>query len=477
MRWPRSIRLRLALATAGVLFLLGGAFGVASYFWLRSSLEQETRSFVLHEAQEIANIVSSLTSREEVLARREILDGLHPEEGVVGLAVLDLDGAVVYQLPEEPGPWSEAWPEGLRAAKAGRPLFEPVVRSGLPPARRTALLVDYQRSPRWVVVAVVSEESELASLARFRELYGVGLVAALVLGYGGCLLLLSMALRPLARMVDDAEQMVTGDPDGLLEVPEEGSELRELATLLNGLLERDRRALESLRRFTAHAGHELRTPLARIRGEAELALTRGDTSEHRECIEGMLEETEALGRVIDALLELARAGDADLADERLFRLEPLLVELVEQARVVGESQTVVLDLPEGADSLWVRGNRVLLDRALWNLLDNALKFGKPGGRVELRLAVEERSVEIEVADDGPGFVPSESLFEPFQRGVHQDGAGEVPGLGLGLALSRAVFRRHAGEVTARRDATLGGACFQARLPRGEPADGMEVATS
>lgn len=465
MRWPRSIRLRLALATAGVLLLLGSALGIASYRSLEASLEQEARSFALHEAQEIAHIVSSLTSREDVLLRGGDLNGLFPEEGVLGFGVFDLEGAPVYRQPDAPGPWSEPWPAGFREAKQGRPAYEDVLRPDLPASLRIALVVDYQRSPRWYVVSVVSRENGLAALARFRTVYGLGFAAALVLGCGGCLVLLWMALRPLSRMVDDAERLA-GEPTALLEEPPEGSELRELATLLNGLLERDRRALESLRRFTAHAGHELRTPLARIRAEAELALGRGEEGAYRGCIEDMLEETEELGRVIDALLELARAGDSDLADAKPFPLQPLLVELVEQAQVVGGSpRRVVLEAPEDADAVWVRGNRVLLDRALWNLLDNALKFGKPEGRVQLRMRTDADGIEIEVADDGPGVPGSQDLFEPFFRGA---GLGpQVPGLGLGLALTRAVLRRHGGEVRARRDAALGGACFVVRLPRWE----------
>jgi signal transduction histidine kinase len=143
----------------------------------------------------------------------------------------------------------------------------------------------------------------------------------------------------------------------------------------------------------------------------------------------------------------------------------LLEDLVERARIVDGSRTVTLVEPEGETSAWVSGNRVLLDRAIWNLVDNALKFGKPGSRIEIRMLSDGTTVEIQVADDGPGLREPDSdvLFEAFRRG---SAAARVPGgHGLGLPLSQSVIRRHAGVITARPDARLGGACFVVRLPR------------
>lgn len=460
-----SIRLRLALASAAVILTVGAGFGAISQAWLRTTLESEVQTFAQHEAHEVANLVASLETREQILARQSLFDGLFPEDGVVGLAIFSTDGRLVFSLPAEPGPWSEPWPEGFRAARAGEFLYGKISHPGMPDSVRTALRVKFGIEPRWLVVATVSEEHAQALAARYRTIFGGSLLLAVGIGFLSGLVLPSLALRPLRGMVEDTARLARGEPGRLAEPPE-GSELRELAVLLNQMVEHHRRSLEGLRLFTSQAGHELRTPLARLRAEAEGALARGDEAQLREAIASMLDESASLERVIEGLLELARVEASELKEVERVPLEPMLAELAQQAREVGAPREVRLSGCEGAPGAHlVLGSRVLLERALWNLLDNAIKFGKPSGRIDLRLRGAADALQVEVADDGAGLSEAESatLFEPFQRGARTQ--RETTGHGLGLSLARAIVRRHGGEIEVGRDGELGGARFVVRLPR------------
>jgi signal transduction histidine kinase len=449
-----------------VVLTLGGCFGVVAYGWLAADLAERVDAQAHHEAEEVGHVVASARTEEEVFARKSVFAGLYPEEGVLSLEVWTLDGRLVFNLPEGAAPPFGAWPEGLKAAlqEGVKPLTSVtgVDDEGACPARRTVHRVTYGNEPRWLVSATVSSRSLAATLARFTWTYLLVLALASVLVFLGSLLLVTRALSPVQELTHDANTIVREGPGQRLVEPAPGSELHELVVLINRMLEKNEKTVEQLRRFASYAGHELRTPLTRIRAEAELALQADDPETARGCLASVLEETDELRRVVDALLELARGDVADLRQEAVLPLDTLLEELLEQARVVGAGREVRIESSlDGA--LRVNGSRPLLGRALWNLIDNAVKFAPGGGLVKVTARELDGDLEVEVTDDGPGLPPGkdpELFFEPFETGDT-----EQRGHGLGLSLSRLIARRHGGDVVTRPAAT--GACFVLRLPRCE----------
>lgn len=455
-RLGNSIRLRLALNTSLLVAFCGLVFGGCTYLWLAQNLEEEAEAFALHEVDELGNVVAAAASEKELQERDHLLDGLWPEEGVTSLEVWSLDQRpLLWRSDGKPEVW-----DGLAAARRGEIVLETL---GSEDALRAAKLVKYGREPRWIATTVVRHDRAEAALNRFVVSYGLALGTAILLCFVGSLLLVRRALKPVQELVEDTSQLSREGLGGRLALPGEGSELRELVLLLNGMLSRIEASFDQLTRFTAHAGHELRTPLARIRGEVETALTRGDADAQRECLGSVLEETEALSRVVTSLLELARGEPIDLATEPTIPFHELLTELVEQARVVGGQRGLSVTAPSGQRVL-VRGSRPLLSRTVWNLLDNATKFAQEGGQIVVRLIDDEGCVVVEVADDGPGWGTDDpkAAFEPFFTG---SASPERTGYGLGLALSRTIARRHGGELTASTDETLGGALLRLKLPR------------
>jgi signal transduction histidine kinase len=228
-------------------------------------------------------------------------------------------------------------------------------------------------------------------------------------------------------------------PGERLPVPDTHDELERLGTTLNQMLERLEAGLQRERDFVADAGHELRTPLALLRTELELALRQGRSEEElREALRASVEEVDRLAQLADDLLLIARYDRGRL---------PLRVEDVDagsllssvatrfQWRADEASRPLASEAPAG---LTVRGDRLRLEQALGNLVDNALRYGR--GRVTLRACQVDGVVDLEVEDEGNGF--PERAFARFSRGKHEGG-----GAGLGLAIVRVIAEAHGGTAT------------------------------
>lgn len=458
-----SIRLRLSLVVTGAVVAVGAVVGLGSYVWLQESLESELCSFAVHEAEETAIVITPLHTVEEVRKHPELLDEIFGE-GVVGVAVWTAEGVPVLRSP--PDPRLDPWPEGLRGARTGRPAFRWLTPTsdGRPGALQTAILVRGNRDRAWIVSTAVSVDRAQAALTRYRWAAPLVVLLATALAFGGSLLLLTIGLRPVHALVGEARALLEATrPGGRLTRPGSGAELVELVDLLNAMLERTEESLGLLRRFAAHAGHELRTPLARIRSEAESALLEAPDGTAADTLASVLEEVEELRGTLDALLELSHGHGADLAaGGEPLDLAALAAEVLDGAEPLAEEQGARL-VNELVGPLPVRGQRVLLARVLWNLLGNALKFAR-GGAVTVAAADRDGQAVLEVADEGPGWgvAEPEALFEPFATGGRPES-----GRGLGLALARAIARRHGGElsvVPAERGARL-----RLTLPLADPA--------
>ena len=270
------------------------------------------------------------------------------------------------------------------------------------------------------------------------------------------------ALAPLKEASARGRAARAAELDLTLPVRGTGDEWDELATTLNTLLADGRSALERIRRFTADAAHELRTPLTAIIGEAEVCLRRERTvDELRLSLTSVREDAVRLAGVVDALLTLARADSGTL----LAATEPCALEAV--AREAAERALADrrhAGLPEGqvevsGSSGHVRGDHVLLVRALRNLIDNGLRHG--GGQVSVRLCeAGSGRARIEVADSGPG-IPAELRPKLFERFARADPARSSGGLGLGLAIARAIAKAHGGSLELKPSPS--GALFELEL--------------
>jgi two-component system sensor histidine kinase MprB len=263
-----------------------------------------------------------------------------------------------------------------------------------------------------------------------------------------------MALAPVRRLTEAAERIAgTGDPSE--RVPEGGAdEMAALGASFNTMLAALEESLETQRRFVADASHELRTPLTSLqtnidvlRGSVEL-----EPEQRRHLLEDLHRESQEMRTLIAGLLELARTGAQ--GEKRSFQLDELVEDSLERARSrfpdvtweAGELEPTIVD-----------GYPDRMERAIWNLLENAGKWSGDGGSVEVSLA----GGDLEVRDHGPGFADEDRplVFDRFYRSA---AARSMPGAGLGLAIVREVAEVHGGTVTAE-NADDGGAVLRINL--------------
>jgi heavy metal sensor kinase len=257
------------------------------------------------------------------------------------------------------------------------------------------------------------------------------------------------ALLPVESITATAEQITARRLDQRLPVPTAKDELRRLTNVLNRMIDGLEASFRQATRFTADASHELKTPLTIIRGELESALREGGYAPGQErLLINLLEETERLSRITERLLLLSRADAGHLRVDTLpVDLAELLRELMEDAEILGARAEVSIEecLPEAA---WVAGDANFLRQLLLNLLDNAVKYNEPGGRVELRLQRQGPHWQVTVGNTGAGIGSQAAahLFDRFYRG-DESRNGKRPGHGLGLSICREIARAHGGEVS------------------------------
>jgi two-component system, OmpR family, sensor histidine kinase SenX3 len=260
-----------------------------------------------------------------------------------------------------------------------------------------------------------------------------------------------------------------GPPRRVLELhavplPAEGAQ-RGVLVVIDDISER--RRLEAVRRdFVANISHELKTPVGALGLLAETLLAEDDPVVARRLAGRLLTEADRVGRTIDDLLALSsiEAGEAGLRNA--VPVHVAMAEAVERVRPAAEHCGIEIEVAEPSPRLTVLGDRRQLVSAIYNLLDNAVKYSDPGSRVELRAGTDGRWVDVAVTDRGIG-IPRrdlERIFERFYR-VDRARSRETGGTGLGLAIVRHVASNHAGEV--RVDSQEGeGSTFTLRLPVG-----------
>ena len=287
--------------------------------------------------------------------------------------------------------------------------------------------------------AIGDRDELLASLLTL--LLVIGPLALLLAAFAGYRLA-GAALRPVESMRREAAEISSETSGRRLPVPEARDEVRRLGETLNEMLERLDEGLLRERRFVADAGHELRTPLALLRTELELALRRPRSPEELEAaIRSATEEVERLIRLAEALLVLDSSGGRALQLGELDARE--LLDAVARrfaARADADGRAIEV---EGGGSF--RGDRDRLEQALGSLVDNALTHGEATVRLEAERVGD--SIVLRVTDGGPGF-PDDFLPHAFERFSRADEARTGGGAGLGLAIVDAVARAHGGRASA-----------------------------
>jgi len=291
----------------------------------------------------------------------------------------------------------------------------------------------------------------------------------LALAAGGAFWMTRRALRPIDQVIGAAATISADKLDARLPVPRADGELRDLVGSLNGLLERIERGYASLSLFTADASHELRTPLTVIGNELEVALRRPrSVDEWQASARTSLDEVLRLGRLVDALLRMARTEAEPPGRGERVELAVLIEQVVAAHGAAAARAGVSVASAPGETSASITADPDALRSAIANLVSNAIRYTPRGGSVTVALERRDAThVAILVDDTGPGVAADEreAIFVPFARGTQGKRADDASaGLGLGLAIARRIATRLGGTLHAESRPGGGGARFVLALP-------------
>jgi len=469
LRWvrPRTLQTRLALLFALATLVLCALVGVVAVQQFNSQLRSALDDG-LHAR------LSALVRQLPKSPNNERFTPLLPDTESFA-QVIRPDGTVLAAAPRALYAGSVLSRSERQAALRGRQFYDRTVLRGGDQARLLAGQGNIGSEPVVLVVGASLEDTTRA-VKRLESTLLVGLpIIAILVSIGGWFLAGS-ALSPVRSMIEEADAISAAQlasragerSERWLSVPRTGEEIAELARRLNALLARIEDAITHERAFLDDASHELRTPIAIARGEAELArMAVVDDSEAAAALDSLLEEVDRLDHLARNLLVLARTRAAPPASWPEIDLADVAHRAVDAVERAGDGDGVRVYV-EGEAT--VRGDESGLERAVANLVQNALRAART--RVDVRISSDDGGATLEVADDGPGF-PPDVLPRAFERFTHEPGpAGSTTGgsvrtgAGLGLAIVAAIAAAHGGRAFAAN--TPDGAVVRLVLPRRTP---------
>jgi len=453
-----SVRARLTLWYTAILALVLIIFSAVSYILLARTIRAENDASLANTAHEFT---AAFDPADLAHGRDVLLDFRYSDREIL---VLSPQGRIVLASRSTVGPRErqriEAFVRGGGTGLHTIPGGEE--DDGIRIIATTITVVGTRYSV--VVAGSLSEQADRLESAAHALFFGIPL-ALLVAALGGYLLA-RKSLAPVTMMSLKARQIGAETLDERIEITNDRDELGFLAATLNGLLERLQLAFDSQRRFMADASHELRTPIAIIQGEADVALGRRDRSadDYRESIEVMQRAARKLTRIVQNLFLLARgdAGRYPISFSR-FYVGEVVADCIRGMRSVAEARGVTLTCAPTEDIV-LFADEELIHRLVLNIVDNAVKFTPAGGTVQVLVTANEGECSIRVADSGIGIALEDQsrIFERFYRGDRaqpHDGGGA----GLGLPIARWIAEVHGGSLRLL-SSDARGTTFEAILP-------------
>jgi signal transduction histidine kinase len=393
--------------------------------------------------------VAGANAAIDVVRRRAAIADQSPRSGAsTGRGLYLLENAAGSKLAGN----LASWPEALDPQGGGP--FEYAAQDR-PSERRLAagLVRDLPGGMRILAGRDLEPQQRLARELRFLFLTGFGALALIGLAAG--IIASRLALGRISQVKRTSDAIMAGDLSGRVPISANQDELDDLARNLNAMLDRIEQLMAGLREVSDNIAHDLKTPLTRLRAQAEAALRAGEGADHyRDVLERVIEDADELIKTFNALLLIARLEAGAVADSvEPFDLVPLVADVAELYGPVAEEAGLQLACAVGGKAE-VRANRQLIGQAIANMIDNAIKYGAPRaggsmqaaqGAVAVEVATRGNEVVVSVADHGPGIAAADRE-RVLKRFVRLEASRTRPGTGLGLSLVSAVARLHGGSV-------------------------------
>ena len=475
----RSMRAKLTLWYTGVLALILVLFSIATYSYLLRAAEGRTDSSLAETAN---SFISSVT----IEANDEGLSADDAASEAAGAFYSPDRMATVYDDQQEAIATSRI-PQGLsnlnqRSSTSAHPRFSALLAaSNLGPSYVTetasgdelrAVAIPFEINGRkYRVLMVQSLREQAAALALARRAFYLANPLALLLASLGGYFLARKSLAPVVDMSDQCERIGAANLDERLTELDPRNELGRLVLSFNKLLSRLQAAFQVQRRFMADASHELRTPVAIIRGESEVALSRTlrTTDEYRESLAIVQDEGKRMARIVEDLFTLARAdnGQYPLEQSNMY-LDETVGQCVRSVDSLATQHGLSLAYETSVRELFFCGDEELMRRMTLNLLDNAIKYTPRGGTVQVNLRRDGSLCMLAITDTGLGIPDAlqPRIFERFFRADQarsRDAENNGSGAGLGLSIARWIAESHGGDLVLDRSDNTG-STFVISLP-------------
>ena len=455
---PRTAAARLALAFAGAIALALCVLFASFYSFVKADLASRTDRLLLDKSREFRELA-------EEGGTADLPGEFHREAQTMGtrLALYRLlapDGSILAGSNSAAFPGLGVDPRALPRLVQGKPFLRTISVQGRRYQARECLV--RLRSGQIIqLVHYMGDDEDL--LEDLRQSFGFTLVGVFL---GAALLGWILSRRALAG-VEEATRTAQAIAGGTLEnrVPllGRGEEIDRLATTFNAMLDRIQAMVAEMRQVTDDIAHDLKSPLTRLRGQAEMVLTRkADKEDLEAAAASTLEECDRLLAVVNTMLDLSEAEAGVLSGEsQRVDLRSLVREAYELYLPTAEEKGLSLTL-EAQAAVEVLGSAHRFRRILANLLDNAIKYTPPAGGVAIEAQVQGGWARVAVRDSGPG-IAAEDLPKIFDRFYRADQSRATPGSGLGLSLARALARAMGGDLTAE-STPGGGSLFTLLVP-------------
>jgi signal transduction histidine kinase len=459
----KPVGCRLALWFSAVFIVGALALFALAYVLLASSLQQYDRDSIQGRLRQLAAKyqATDLAGLKKELALETRLRRIKP----FFVRIAESRNATVFvEIPDQ---WADFDLSQLEHA----PMTDPgsLIRLTARDDEDEVLEIAAMRLPDGSILQVGKSTEERDSLLeRFESIVAGIMIPMVVFGVLGGAALAVRALRPIRQLIQTVRAIESGALESRVPLRQTGDELDELGMLFNGMLDQIAALIQGMRNALDTVAHDLRTPVARVRGIAELALRSDqDPASCREALADCVEESDELLRMLNTLMDISEAETGTLTlNLEVVNIAALIEDTVDLYQDVAAEKAIAVTATVPKE-LWLTADRNRLRQIMANLLDNAIKYTPAGGWVKLQACPQGSCAVISIEDSGIGITPDElsKIWDRLYRGDH----GRLQrGLGLGLSLVKAVVQAHQGHVEA--SSTRGvGSVFKLLLPLA-PAD-------
>lgn len=468
----RRARFRLTLYYTAIQLLFLAALGGFLYYRNHRSMLHELERFVRDETRDV---MAYLPKYLPAIAQHFETESQGERYYELSFRLLDPQGKVLARSRSFRELYTEPiHPEALDAALNGDSFSEFIRLPGRTSLHLLLTRVFRKGDIRYIVQTLVYLEPLDTLSRRFRHNIYVAIPIFVIISWVAGYTLARKVLRPVHDIARTARHITSTSLNERLARTDSGDEFDALAATLNDMIGRLEQSFELLRQFAGDAAHELRTPLTIVKGEAEVALrsSSSDPETYRATLDSTIRECDRMIAIITNLLLLSQADtDAIQLEKKPFPLDRLLAEVADTFRILAEEAGLSLEVGD-FPQLLVHGDRSRLHELFANLLDNAVKYTPPGGRITIACRSEADEVHVDISDTGIGIPEDQEakIFERFYR-VDSSRSRETGGSGLGLSIARWIAAAHSGTIEVH-SVPGAGSTFTVSLPRALAAGPM-----